>query len=219
MKNSEENITKREVYINSSFVYSLRLTKLFKSSVLLLMLLTILTGIIYPLLITAVGQILFPYQSQGSLIFKDKILVGSELLGQSFQNPKYFWGRASSTFPYPYNALKSGGSNLGPTNPALVAAMKLRIKNLKEHDPTNTSPIPLDLVTSSGSGLDPHISPKAAFYQVQRVANIRHLSVEQVKKLIATSIEHRQWGILGEERVNVLKLNLLLDNMTANHDE
>ena len=175
------------------------------------LLLTVATGIIYPLLVTGVAQLVFPERANGSLIRGKGGYAGSELIGQPFDDPKYFWGRLSSTPDFPYNSASSSGSNLGPSNPALVDAVKARAKALQEADPENKSPIPIDLVTSSGSGLDPHISPGAALYQVPRVARARGLSVDQVRRFVDEFTEDRQWGFLGEPRVNVLKLNLALD--------
>ena len=172
---------------------------------------TILTGILYPLLITGIAQTIFHHQANGSLIVKDGQLVGSQLIGQPFDDPRYFWGRLSATSPYPYNAASSTGSNLGPTNPALVDEVKARITALKEADPGNNSPIPVDLVTSSGSGLDPDISVAAALYQVPRVAKARGLSEDSVRALVNQFTQGRQFGVLGEPRVNVLELNLALD--------
>jgi K+-transporting ATPase ATPase C chain len=167
--------------------------------------------VIYPFGVTAIAQVAFPNQANGSLIVKDGKIVGSTLIGQAFDNPKYFWGRLSATVPYPYNAGASSGSNLGPTNPALVNEINGRVQALHETDPTNTAPIPVDLVTSSGSGLDPNISVAAALYQVPRVARERKLSETQVRRLVDQSTERRTFGILGEPRVNVLLLNLELD--------
>lgn len=185
--------------------------KLVKSSLLSLLLLTLITGGVYPALVTGLAQLLFPHQANGSLIVRDGQAVGSELIGQPFADPAYFWGRPSATGPFPYNAAASSGSNLGPTNPALLEAVKGRIEALRQVDPANPAPIPADLVTASASGLDPHISPAAAFYQVARVAKVRGLATEQVKSLVAEYSEGRQWGFLGEPRVNVLKLNLALE--------
>jgi K+-transporting ATPase ATPase C chain len=173
--------------------------------------LTIITGLLYPLAVTGVAQVIFPQQANGSLIMKDGKPIGSVLIGQPFDNPKYFWGRLSATSPFPYNASSSGGSNLGPTNPALIDEVKARIDALKATDPNNKAPIPVDLVTSSGSGLDPHISVAAALYQVPRIARVRGLSEEQVRALVARFAEDRQFGLIGEPRVNVLQLNLALD--------
>jgi len=177
------------------------------------LLLTVVTGILYPLLVTGIAQLAFPEKANGSLIRGDHGFVGSELIGQPFDDPKYFWGRLSSTPDFPYNSAASSGSNLGPSNPALVEAARARAKALRAADPENQSAIPLDLVTSSGSGLDPHISPAGALYQAPRVARIRGLSEEQVHKLVDKFTEGRQWGFLGEARVNVLKLNLALDGL------
>lgn len=175
--------------------------------------LSMLTGIVYPLAVTGIAQIAFPSKANGSMVYKGGQIVGSELIGQSFTDPKYFWGRPSATSPFPDNAMSSGGSNLGPTNPALADAVKGRAAALIAADPGNTSPIPVDLVTASGSGLDPHISPVAATYQAARVARARGMSEDKVKELIAKNTEGRWLGLLGEERVNVLKLNLDLDGM------
>ncbi len=178
--------------------------------------LTVVTGVAYPLLVTGVAQAAFPSQANGSLIVKDGKALGSRLIGQPFDDPKYFWGRLSATAdsnskPLPYNGAASTGSNLGPTNPALVDEVKGRIDALHAADPEKTSPIPVDLVTSSGSGLDPEISPAAAEYQVRRVARARNLDEATVRSLVADHTAARQLGILGEPRVNVLELNLALD--------
>jgi K+-transporting ATPase ATPase C chain len=182
-----------------------------KPALVMLVIWTVLTGLLYPLAVTGLAQILFPRQANGSLILdKDGKPLGSELIGQPFGDPKYFWGRPSATAPYPYNAGASSGSNLGPTNPALVEAVKARVEALRAADPGNAAPIPVDLVTASGSGLDPHISPAAAEYQVNRVARTRGLAPETVRKLAARYTEGRQWGLFGEPRVNVLLLNRAL---------
>jgi len=173
--------------------------------------LTVVTGLAYPAVVTGLAQILFPSQANGSLIMKDGKAVGSSLIGQAFDDPKYFWGRPSATSPFPDNAGSSGGSNQGPTNPDLQKAVQGRIDALKAADPGNTAPIPVDLVTASGSGLDPHISPAAALYQVQRVAKVRGLSEEKVRELVTQYTRGRQFGFLGEPGVNVLTLNLALD--------
>lgn len=178
-------------------------------------LLSVLTGIVYPLLVTGVAQLAFPEKANGSLIRSEGGSAGSELMGQPFDDPKYFWGRLSATLDFPYNSASSSGSNLGPSNPALVEAVKVRVTALQKADPENTSPIPLDLATSSGSGLDPHLSPAGAFYQVPRVAKARGLPEDRVRELVARFTEPRQWGFLGEPRVNVLKLNLSLDRLRA----
>ena len=173
--------------------------------------LTVLTGIVYPVAITGIGKLLFPDQVAGSLVRRDGVVVGSSLIGQSFQDPKYFWSRPSATAPLPYAATASAGSNLGPTNPALFDAVKARIAALHAADPLNAAPIPVDLVTSSASGLDPDISPAAALYQVARVARARHLDPEQLRQRVLAAVEQPQWHLFGEARVNVLLLNLALD--------
>jgi K+-transporting ATPase ATPase C chain len=180
-----------------------------RSAVSLLVAMTILLGIAYPLLITGIATLAFPREAEGSLIHEDGKLIGSTLIGQSFADPKYFWGRPSATSPQPYNGLASGASNLGPLNPALLDAVKANAKAL--HDAEPDKPIPVDLVTASGSGLDPEISIAAAQYQVARVARARHLAVAQVEALIDAHQEGRLLGFIGERRVNVLSLNLALD--------
>ena len=186
-----------------------------RPAIVSLVLLTIITGLIYPLLVTGFAQVIFPHQANGSLIMKDGQAIGSELIGQPFDDPKYFWGRLSATSPFAYNAAASAGSNLGPTNPALIVEVQGRIDALKAADPSNPQPIPVDLVTSSGSGLDPDISPAAAYYQVGRVAKARGLASTAVRQLVDQMIEGRDLGVLGEPRVNVLKLNLALDQLTG----
>jgi K+-transporting ATPase KdpC subunit len=176
-----------------------------------LVLLSLLTGLAYPALVTAIVQVVFPHQANGSLIVTDGRAVGSALIGQPFDDPKYFWGRPSATAPFPYNAAASSGSNLGPTNPALTKAVQDRVDALRAADPGNTAPVPVDLVTASGSGLDPHISPAAALYQVVRVSRARRLEEAAVRRLVEQHIEGRGLGILGEPRVSVLALNLSLD--------
>jgi len=178
-----------------------------------LVLLTAITGVIYPLAVTGLAQAFFPHQANGSIIMKGERALGSELIGQPFDDPQYFWGRLSATSPFPYNAAASSGSNLGPLNPDLIKMAQARIGALRAADPANTTPIPVDLVTASASGLDPHISLAAALYQVPRVARARGLSEDQVRSLVAQFTEGRQFGILGEPRVNVLKLNLALDGV------
>ena len=180
-------------------------------SVVVLCALTILTGVLYPLLVTVVAQMVFPRQANGSLIQKNGRVLGSELVGQPFSDPKYFWSRPSATTPFPYNAALSTGSNLGPLNPALLDAVQQRVKDLKNADSLNIRPVPVDLITSSGSGLDPHISVASALYQLERVARVRGLDVEEVRALIGQCTEGRTIGLLGEPRVNVLELNLALD--------
>ncbi|HUJ79847.1 MAG TPA: potassium-transporting ATPase subunit KdpC [Nitrospiria bacterium] len=184
-----------------------------RASILSLIVLTIITGLLYPLAVTGVARLLFPRQADGSLIIQNGKPVGSELIGQPFDDPKYFWGRPSATSPYPYNAASSSGSNLGPTNDALLSAVKDRVAALRAADPGNSAPVPVDLVTASGSGLDPHISPAAADYQVHRVAKIRGLDETKVRALVEAHTEGRQLGLLGEPRVNVLELDLALDGL------
>jgi K+-transporting ATPase ATPase C chain len=174
---------------------------------------TILTGVLYPLVITGIAQVIFPHQANGSLVVQNGQVEGSGLIGQQFNDPRYFWGRLSATSPYPYNAASSTGSNLSPSNPALSEEVKARIADLKTADPTNNSPIPVDLVTSSGSGLDPNISVAAALYQISRVAKARGLSQDVVRALVDQYTHGRQFGLLGEPRVNVLELNLALDEI------
>ena len=182
-----------------------------KSAVVMLMIMTIITGVAYPLAVTGIAQGVFQHQANGSLIQRDGKAVGSELIGQPFAAPKYFWSRPSATSPYPYNAASSSGSNQGPLNPALTDAVAARVKALRDADPDNKAPVPVDLVTASGSGLDPHICPAAAEYQVARVARARGTTPDRVRALVAEATETRQLGFLGEPRVNVLKLNLALD--------
>jgi len=184
---------------------------LIKPAILMLFILTIITGVAYPLLVTGIAQLIFPAQANGSLIYQNGKPVGSALIGQPFDDPKYFWSRLSATGPFPYNATASSGSNLGPINEALMKAVDGRVQALRQADPSNTQPIPVDLVTASGSGLDPHISPAAALYQVPRVARVRSLEESVVRQLVEKHIEGRQLGFLGEPRVNVLKLNLALE--------
>ncbi|MDE2430015.1 MAG: potassium-transporting ATPase subunit KdpC [Burkholderiales bacterium] len=176
-------------------------------------LLTIITGVLYPLSVSGIGKLLFVDKVKGSLIIKDNKILGSRLIGQNFTDPKYFWGRPSATSTYAYNGTSSGGSNLGPTNPALKVAVGERIKALRDADPGNSAPVPVELVTASASGLDPHISPAAANFQLQRVARLRGLSVKQLRALLAQYTEAPQFGILGEARINVLELNLALDQL------
>jgi len=187
------------------------LRTLLRPAVILFLLLTLLTGLIYPLLITALAQVIFPYQANGSLISQKGQVVGSALIGQQFDDPKYFWGRLSAAGGQPYNAAASSGSNLGPTNPALIAQVSARIAALKSADPNNSLPVPVDLVTASGSGLDPEVSIAAARYQAARVARIRGLALDRVEALIDQYTTGRTLGFLGEPRVNVLELNLALD--------
>jgi len=185
--------------------------KIIRQALLILLFLTILTGVAYPLAVTGLAQILFPSQANGSLIEHDGKALGSSLIGQPFADPKYFWGRPSATTPFANNSTSSTGSNLGPTNSALTDAVKQRIEALRAADPDNKAPVPVDLVTASGSGLDPHISPAAAQYQLARVARARGVPETKVAEMVTGATEGRQFGILGEPRVNVLKLNLALD--------
>ncbi len=186
---------------------------LIRPAITILSLLTLITGILYPLAVTGLAQLLFPNQANGSLIVRDGNVLGSELIGQSFDDPKYFWGRLSATSGIPYNAAASSGSNMGPSNPALTDMVEARIDALRAADPGNTQPIPVDLVTASASGLDPHISLAAALYQAPRVARLRGLPDSAVLDLVDRYTEGRQFGIFGEPRVNVLLLNLALDGI------
>ena len=192
--------------------------KQFRPAIVSLLMFTLITGVIYPLLVTGIAQVVFPSQANGSLIFKDGEAVGSKLIGQQFDDPKYFWGRLSDTGTFPYNAFNaenltaSSGSNYGPLNPALISMVQSRIDALKKADPANTALIPVDLVTASGSGLDPHISIAAALYQVHRVAQARGLNADDVKAFVDKYTQGRQFGFLGEPTVNVLELNLALDS-------
>ena len=187
----------------------------FKDAFLMLVVLTMVTGLIYPLVVTGIAQGVFPAQANGSLVERDGKAVGSALVGQPFSDPKYFWSRPSATGPMPYNAGASSGSNQGPLNPALADAVKGRTEALQKADPDNQAPVPVDLVTASSSGLDPHISPAAAEYQAGRVAKVRGLAPEKVRALVAEHTEGRQLGYLGEPRVNVLRLNLALDALKS----
>ena len=182
-----------------------------RPALVLFFILTLLTGVAYPLLVTGTAQLLFPDQAGGSLILRDGKPVGSSLIGQNFTDPGHFWGRPSATGPMPYNASASSGSNQGPLNPALVDAVKGRIDALRAADPGNAGPVPVDLVTASASGLDPHISPAAARYQAARVARVRGLPLEKVQQLVTQETETPLFGLLGEPRVHVLRLNLALD--------
>lgn len=185
-----------------------------KPAVMMLLMLTLLTGVAYPALVTVLAQMLFNEQANGSLI-KDQQgqPVGSELIGQTFSEPKYFWSRPSATGPYGYNAAASSGSNLGPTNPALIDAVAARIQALKDADPENKTPVPVGLITASGSGLDPHISVAAAEYQIKRIAKIRKINETKLHELVDAHTEGRQWLVFGEPRVNVLRINLALDKL------
>ncbi len=185
----------------------------FRPAIVSILVFTVITGLAYPLLITGLAQVAFPYQANGSVIIVNGKSIGSQLIGQWFDDPKYFWGRLSATSPYPDNAASSSGSNLGPSNSALADEVKARIAALKAADPGNNAPIPVDLVTSSGSGLDPNISVAAALYQTPRIARLRGLTEDQVVALINRYTQGRQLGFLGEPRVNVLELNLALDQL------
>ena len=187
------------------------MSSLLRPALILLLLMTAITGIAYPLLVTGAAQLLFPHQAGGSLVMHGTQAVGSTLIGQPFSDPKYLWSRPSATSPQPYNGTGSTGSNLGPLNPALTDGIKSRIDALHAADPTNKAPIPVDLVTASGSGLDPDISLAAAYYQAPRIARARGLSLDQVRALVASHSRGRLLGFLGEPRVNVLELNLALD--------
>lgn len=190
------------------------MSKLIRPALVMLVLMTVITGLLYPLVATGLAQVLFPARANGSLIVdKDGKAIGSSLIGQSFTEPRYFWGRPSATTPMANNGASSTGSNQGPTNPALTDAVKQRIDALRAADSGNNAPVPVDLVTASGSGLDPEISPAAAQYQVMRVAKARGLDAAQVQKLVTDATSGRQLGMLGEPRVNVLQLNLALDAM------
>lgn len=191
------------------------MTKLFAKAFGMLAILTVITGVLYPLAVTAVAQTLFHEEANGSLVVQDGKVVGSKLIGRSFDDPKHFWGRLSATSPGPYNASASTGSNLGPTNEALTKSAQARIDALRAADPENTAPVPVDLVTASASGLDPHISPEAAGYQVHRVAKARGLPEARVRALVERFTEGRALGVLGEPHVNVLLLNLALDHEPA----
>jgi len=187
------------------------MTSIFRPALVLFVALSLICGVFYPAIITGIGQAAFASQAQGSLVSANGKTVGSSLIGQAFSSPQYFWSRPSATSPMPNNAAASSGSNQGPLNPALIDAVKARIDALKAADPENTAAIPVDLVTASASGLDPEISVAAAYYQANRIAHTRHLSLEQVKKLITTQEKPQYFGFLGEARVNVLALNLALD--------
>jgi K+-transporting ATPase ATPase C chain len=189
------------------------LSQVIRPAVIFMVVMTVITGVVYPLLVTGIAQVAFPHQANGSLLYAGDKLVGSALVGQPFDDPKYFWSRPSATAPYPYNAAASSGSNLGPIEPTLIAAFKSRIDALKQADPDNRDPIPVDLITASASGLDPHISPAAAAYQVGRVARARGVDAQKIEQLVAEYTEGRTLGLLGEPRVRVVELNLALDGI------
>jgi len=187
--------------------------RLVRPAASLLVFMTALLGIVYPVVITGIARVAFPRQAAGSLVYQDGRLTGSTLIGQAFSDPKYFWGRPSATSPQPYNGLASTGSNLGPLNPALIDAVKADAKALRDADPGNAHPIPVDLVTASGSGLDPDISTAGARYQAGRVARVRGIAPAKVEALIAAHEQGRTLGLFGEPRINVLELNLALDQL------
>ena len=195
----------------------MKLRTLLRPALVLFGLLTLITGVLYPLLVTGIAQVAFPYQANGSVMMRAGQAIGSELIGKPFDRPEYFWGRSSATATIPYNAFDatsltaSSGSNLGPLSAELNRLVQTRVEALRAADPTNTSPIPVDLVTASGSGLDPHISLAAALYQLPRVARVRGMDIKVVRALVDRYTEGRQFGLLGEVRVNVLELNLALD--------
>ena len=184
-----------------------------RPAIVSVLILTAIVGLAYPLAITGIASVIFPHQAQGSLIEKNGVAVGSTLIGQPFDDAKYFWGRPSATSPYAYNATSSSGSNLGPTNEALKKVVADRIATLKAADPDNSAKVPVDLVTTSGSGLDPHISPASAEYPVRRVARARRVNEDAVRHLVAEHTDGRQWEVFGEPRVNVLELNIALDSL------
>ena len=187
-----------------------------RAAIVSLALFTVVTGLAYPVVVTVIAQLVFPHQANGSLIMKDGKPAGSALIGQPFDDPKYFWGRPSATSPFGYNAGSSVASNLSPTNADLIKAVQGRVDALRAADPGNTVPVPVDLVTASGSGLDPHISPANAAMQAARVARVRGLTVDAVNRLIKQNTDGRDLGLLGETGVNVLKLNIALDSQTNN---
>jgi K+-transporting ATPase ATPase C chain len=184
-----------------------------RSAILMFVILSLLTGIFYPAFITGAVYIFFPHQATGSMLYQNNKLLGSALIGQEFTDPKYFWGRISETSPVAYNSSSSSGSNLGPSNPALIEKVKTRIRALKEFGPDNTNPVPIDLVTSSASGLDPHVSIAGAYYQIPRVARMRGLTEDTVKAIVNKYTNSRIFGLIGEPVVNVLELNLELDSI------
>jgi potassium-transporting ATPase KdpC subunit len=189
------------------------MSSLIRPAITLFLIMTVITGVAYPLVVTGIAQVAFPAQANGSLIEKNGQAVGSRVIGQSFSDPKYFWSRPSATSPQPYNGLASSGSNQGPLNPALTDAVKSRIDALHAADPTNTARVPVDLVTASASGLDPDISVAAAEYQAARVARVRGIAPDAVRALIAKHLQGKFLGVIGEPRVNVLELNLALDSL------
>ena len=193
------------------------MSKIIRPVIVSLFVFTVITGILYPLAVTGIAQFFFPVQANGSVIVKNGKLAGSSLIGQPFDNPKYFWGRLSATSPFPYNSAASSGSNRAQTNPDLVRQAQERIAILHGSDPQAVAPVPADLATASGSGLDPHISPAAAEYQIKRVAKARGMNEAKVRTLVTNYTESRQLGILGEPRVNVLELNTALDGIKQSY--
>lgn len=193
------------------------ITKLMRNAFFLLILFTILTGIIYPLILTGIAQLLFPLKANGSFIEQNGKIIGSAFIGQYFDSPNYFWGRPSATSPFPYNAASSLASNMGPLNPLFLTIVKERVNRLQKLDPTNHAFIPIDLVTASGSGLDPEISPLAAYYQIPRIAKVNHIREQDIEVLLQGLIKNRTLGFLGEPRVNVLELNIALDKLRMMH--
>jgi K+-transporting ATPase ATPase C chain len=189
------------------------MSKTLLQSLLAVLVLSVLTGLVYPLLVTGIAQLCCARPAGGSLLRQGDRLIGSSLIGQPFDDPKYFWPRPSATTPQPYNGTGSTGSNLGPTNPAQFDAVKMHLAALQAADPDNKLPVPVDLVTASGSGLDPHISPAGAEYQLARVARARGLDPARVRQLVAAHTDLRQWGVFGEPRVDVLELNVALDSL------
>lgn len=194
------------------------LAKQIRTAFILFFILSVLTGIIYPFVVTGLAHLFFPWRANGSIITEQGKPIGSLLIGQSFTVPQYVWGRPSATTPMPYDAQHSMGSNLGPSNPALLTVIATRIALLQQGDPNNKELIPVDLVTASGSGLDPQISPAAAYYQAERIANARGLSKQEVQALMQSLIQHRTFGILGEPTINVLQLNLALDKASTSKE-
>jgi K+-transporting ATPase ATPase C chain len=190
-----------------------------RTAIITLVIFTVITGLLYPLLVTGIAQVVFPEKANGSAVKRAGKTLGSELIGQPFSDPKYFWGRLSATGPFAYNAGASSGSNYGPLNPALLDMVRKRVQDLKAADPQNGQPIPVDLVTASGSGLDPHVSIAAAQYQIPRVAHARGMSEEKIRSLVDQYTEGRQFGFLGEPRVNVLRVNIALDEMKSFSEE
>ena len=191
----------------------------FRIGLTLFFLFTLLTGVVYPLVVTLIAQVAFPHRANGSVVERNDQPIGSELIGQQFDDPRYFWGRPSATEKVPYNAASSGGSNLGPTNPDLLKTMKERVESIRQAHPDQTGPVPADLVTASASGLDPQISPAAAEYQIARVAKARGMAEDVMRQLVASNTQGKTLALLGEPRVNVLRLNLALDQASQSNDQ